>query len=192
VSVAPLYGTASETFDFAQGAPTYVTNPAVQTLHALANGNTRAYQLYTNTDLEIQSLGVGIGLSKRMFGYYDFGVSYNYAEFDFDQAKDPGFEAGFNTPKHRVKASIGNEKLFENFGFNASVRWNTEYLWESTFADGMIESATVIDAQVNYSIPKIKSLLKLGATNIGAQEYIQVLGAGAIGQQYYISWTINP
>ena len=192
VSVAPLYGTASETFDFAQGAPTYVTNPAVQTLHALANGNTRAYQLYTNTDLEIQSLGVGIGLSKRMFGYYDFGVSYNYAEFDFDQAKDPGFEAGFNTPKHRVKASIGNEKLFENFGFNASVRWNTEYLWESTFADGMIESATVIDAQVNYSIPKIKSSLKLGATNIGAQEYIQVLGAGAIGQQYYISWTINP
>ena len=62
----------------------------------------------------------------------------------------------------------------------------------STFADGMIESATVIDAQVNYSIPKIKSLLKLGATNIGAQEYIQVLGAGSIGQQYFASWTINP
>jgi hypothetical protein len=32
--------------------------------------------------------------------------------------KDPSFEAGFNTPKHRVKASIGNEKLFPNFGFN--------------------------------------------------------------------------
>jgi len=191
VVVAPLYGTASETFDFAQGAPTYVANPAVQTLHALANGNYRAYQLYTNTDVKIQSLGVGIGLSKKMFGY-DLGVSYNYAQFDFDQAKDPGFEAGFNTPKHRVKASIGNEKLFENFGFNASVRWNNDYLWESTFADGMIESATVIDAQINYGIPKIKSVLKLGATNIGAQEYIQVLGAGAIGQQYYISWTINP
>ena len=192
ISVAPLYGTASETFDFAQGAPTYVTNPAVQTLHALANGNVRAFQLYTNTDLKIQSLGFGIGLSKRMFGYYDFGVNYNYAQFDFDQAKDPGFEAGFNTPKHRVKASIGNEKLFENFGFNVSARWNTEYLWESTFADGMIESATVVDAQINYGIPKIKSLLKVGATNIGSKEYTQVLGAGAIGQQYFISWTINP
>ncbi len=192
VSVAPLYGTVSETFDFAQGAPTYVSNPAVQTLHALGNGNYRAYQLYTNTDLKIQSLGIGIGLSKRMFGSYDFGVSYNYAQFDFDQAKDPGFEAGFNTPKHRVKASVGNEKLFENFGFNASIRWNNEYLWESTFADGMIESATVVDAQINYGIPKIKSLLKLGAANIGGKEYTQVLGAGAIGQQYFISWTINP
>jgi outer membrane receptor protein involved in Fe transport len=192
VSVAPLYGKVSETFDFAQGAPTYVANPAVQTLHALGNGNFRAFQLYTNTDLKIQSLGVGIGLSKKMFGNYDFGVSYNYAQFDFDQAKDPGFEAGFNTPKHRVKASVGNEKLFENFGFNASVRWNNEYLWESTMVDGMIQAATVIDAQVNYSIPSIKSLLKLGATNIGGQEYVQVLGAGAIGQQYFISWTLNP
>jgi outer membrane receptor protein involved in Fe transport len=56
----------------------------------------------------------------------------------------------------------------------------------------MIESATVLDAQVNYGLPKLKSLLKLGATNLGGQDYIQVLGAGAIGQQYYISWTINP
>ena len=191
-AIAPLYGTVSETFDFAQGAPTFVTNPAVQTLHALSTGNARRFQLYTNTAVEIQSLGFGVGLSKRMFGNYDFSASYNFAEFDFDKAKDPGFEAGFNTPKHRVKASIGNEKLFENFGFNASIRWNTEYLWESTFADGIIESATVIDAQINYSIPKIKSIIKLGATNIGAQEYIQVLGAGAIGQQAYISWTINP
>jgi outer membrane receptor protein involved in Fe transport len=192
LSIAPLYGTVSETFDFGQGAPTFVTNPAVQTLHALGNGNIRAFQLYTNTELKIQSFGVGIGLSKRMFGNYDFGINYNYAQFDFDQAKDPGFEAGFNTPKHKVKASIGNEKLFNNFGFNASVRWNTEYLWESTFADGMIESATVFDAQINYGLPKLKSLLKLGATNLGGKEYVQVLGAGAIGQQYYISWTINP
>jgi outer membrane receptor protein involved in Fe transport len=191
-AIAPLYGTASETFDFAQGAPTYVTNPAVQTLHALANGNYRAYQLYTNTDVEITSLGFGIGLSKRMFGNYDFGINYNYAQFDFDQAADPGFEAGFNTPKHRVKASVGNDKLIENLGFNASVRWNNEYLWQSTMADGIIEAATVIDAQISYGLPKLKSLIKLGATNIGGKEYTQVIGAGAIGQQYFVSWTINP
>ena len=190
--VAPLYGTASETFDFAQGAPTYVANPAVQTLHALANGNIRIFQLYTNTSLEIQSLGFGIGLSKKMFGNYDFGVSYNYAEFQFDQEKEPGFEAGFNTPKHRVKASVGNDKLIENLGFNASIRWNSEYLWESTMVDGMIDSATVIDAQINYGIPKLKSVIKIGAANIGSKEYTQVLGAGAIGQQYFASWTINP
>ena len=85
-----------------------------------------------------------------------------------------------------------NEKLFKNFGFNVSARWNSEYLWQSTFVDGMISSATVIDAQINYSLPKLKSVLKLGAANIGGKEYQQVLGAGLIGQQYFASLTINP
>jgi len=190
--VAPLYGTASESFDFATGAPTYVTNPAVQSLHALANGNYRAYQLYTNTTPEIQSLGFGLGVSRKVFGNYEISANYNYAEFKFDQAKDPSFETQFNTPKHRVKASFGNTNLFANFGFNLSGRWNSEYLWQSTMADGMIDAATVIDAQINYGLPKLKSVLKIGATNIGGKEYTQVLGAGAIGQQYFASWTINP
>jgi hypothetical protein len=49
----------------------------------------------------------------------------------------------------------------------------------STFADGIIAAATVIDAQVNYELPKLKSTLK-GLQN-GGKEYGQVLGAGLIG-----------
>ncbi|WP_140486343.1 TonB-dependent receptor domain-containing protein [Flavobacterium sp. GSA192] len=191
-AIAPLYGKASNTFDFASGAPTYATNPEVQSLHALANGNIRIYQLYTNTDVEIKSFGFGLGLSKKVYKDFELGVNYNYAEFSFDQAKDPSFEAGFNTPKHRVKASFGNEKLFKNFGFNISGRWNDSYLWQSAMVDGMVDGATVVDAQINYNIPSLKSTLKIGASNIGGKEYTQVLGAGLIGQQYFASWTINP
>ncbi|NGY36592.1 TonB-dependent receptor [Flavobacterium sp. XN-5] len=183
--VTPLYGDALD------GGG--VTNPEGQkALHALQNGNTRTFQLYTNTELEIKSLGLGIGLSRKVYKDFEVGANYNYAEFKFDQAKDPSFEAGFNTPKHRVKASFGNEKLFENFGFNISGRWNSEYLWQSTMVDGMIDAATVIDAQINYNIPKLKSTLKIGASNLGGKEYAQVLGAGLIGQQYFASWTLNP
>jgi hypothetical protein len=42
------------------------------------------------------------------------------------------------------------------------------------FVDGMIDEATVIDAQINYGIPKLKSVLKVGATNLGGKEYQQV------------------
>ncbi|MCC9017596.1 TonB-dependent receptor domain-containing protein [Flavobacterium lipolyticum] len=185
---APFYGTAQDAPNPLLGP----TDPGFQTLHALQNGNIRAYQLYTNTDVEIKSFGFGVGLSKKVIANFELGVNYNYAQFDFDQAKDPSFEAGFNTPKHRVKVSLGNDKLFENFGFNVSGRWNNEYKWESTFADGVIKAATVIDAQINYGLPKLKSLFKLGASNIGGKEYAQVLGAGYIGQQYFVSWTINP
>lgn len=183
--VAPLYGTAVDGGGLTSAG-------GQQALHALQNGNTRAFQLYTNTDLEIKSLGFGLGLSRKVYKDFEIGANYNYAQFDFDQSKDPSFEAGFNTPKHRVKASIGNEKLFKNFGFNVSGRWNSEYLWQSSFADGVIASATVIDAQLNYNFPSLKSTFKLGASNIGGKEYGQVLGAGLIGQQYFASWTINP
>ena len=186
--VAPYYGTAIDSPNPLGGA----TDPGTQSIHALQNGNYRVYQLYTNTNIEIKSLGFGLGLSRKVYKDFEVGVNYNFAEFQFDQSQDESFEAGFNTPKHRVKASFGNEKLFKNFGFNVSGRWNSEYLWQSTMVDGTIDSATVIDAQINYSVPKLKSTLKIGAANLGGKEYYQVLGAGLIGQQIFASWTINP
>jgi outer membrane receptor for ferrienterochelin and colicin len=186
--VAPYYGTAVDS-PSATGGP---TNLGTQSIHALQNGNFRAYQLYTNTKIEIKSLGFGLGLSRKVYKDFEFGVNYNYAEFDFDKSQDESFEASFNTPKHRVKASIGNEKLFKNFGFNISGRWNTEYTWESTMVDGVIPEATVIDAQITYNVPSMKSAFKIGAANLGGKEYFQVLGAGLIGQQIFASWTIKP
>ena len=186
--VAPYYGTAVDS-PSATGGP---TNLGTQSIHALQNGNFRAYQLYTNTKIEIKSLGFGLGLSKKVYKDFEFGVNYNYAEFKFDKSQDESFEAGFNTPKHRVKASIGNEKLFKNFGFNVSGRWNTQYTWESTMVDGVIPEATVIDAQITYNVPSMKSAFKIGAANLGGKEYFQVLGAGLIGQQIFASWTIKP
>ena len=186
--IAPYYGTAENSPNPLAGS----SDPGAQSLHALQNGNYRVYQLYTNTSIEIKSLGFGIGLSRKVYKDFEVSANYNYAEFNFDQAKDPSFEAGFNTPKHRVKVSLGNEKLFKNFGFNISGRWNSEYLWQSTMVNGMIDAATVVDAQINYNFTKLKSTLKIGASNIAGKEYAQVLGAGLIGQQYFASWTINP
>jgi len=192
--VAPYYGTTADNIALTASGG-FAPNPLnanEQTIIALANKDYRAYQLYTNTDTQIKSLGFGLGLSKKLPKNFEIGANYNYAEFDFDQDKDPSFEAGFNTPKHRVKGFISNDKLIGNLGFNLSARYNTEYKYESSFADGMIDAATVIDAQVSYGLPKLKSTLKFGATNIGGKEYRQILGAGAIGQQYFASLVINP
>ena len=186
--VTPLYGTAQDAPNPLAGP----TNPGAQSIDALATSNTRVFQLYTNTDVEVRSLGFGAGLNYKLPRNFEVSANYNYAQFEFDQGKDPGFEAGFNTPKHRVKASISNDKLFKNFGFNISGRWNTGYKWESTFVDGYINEATVFDAQINYNIPKLKAIIKLGATNLGGKEYQQVLGAGFIGSQYFASLTLNP
>lgn len=174
--ITPYYGTV--------GTPTSYA--------ALANGDRRVFQIYTNTDAKISSSGFGIGLTRKVYGNFEAGINYNFSDFDFDESSDPDFAPGFNTPKHRIKGSLGNDKLFKNFGFNTNVRWNTEYLWQSSFADGMVPENVVFDAQINYAIPFLKSVVKIGGANIGGKDYIQVIGAGAIGQQYYASWTINP
>jgi outer membrane receptor protein involved in Fe transport len=161
-------------------------------VYALVRNDRRIYQVYSNTSADVASLGFGVGLSKKVYKNFELGANYNYSQLNFDQSEDPGFVTGFNTPKHRVKASLGNTRLFKNFGFNTNVRWNSEYLWQSSFADGMIPSATVFDAQINYAIPAYKLLFKVGGTNIGGKDYIQVIGAGSIGQQWFASLTINP
>jgi iron complex outermembrane receptor protein len=160
-------------------------------LLALRNGDYKAFQVYTNTVAEISSYGASIGLNTKVFNNFDLGLNYTYAKFDFDQASDPDFEAGFNTPEHKVKIQFGNTNLFKNFGFNINARWQNEYLWESTFLDATVDARTVLDAQINYTVPTWKSVFKLGGANLMGEEYFSAPGVGAIGSQYYVSWTIN-
>ncbi|WP_438989499.1 TonB-dependent receptor [Polaribacter sp.] len=160
-------------------------------LLALQNGDYKAFQTYTNTSADISSYGASIGLNTKVLNGFDLGINYTYAKFDFDQASDPDFEAGFNTPEHKFKLQFGHTNLFENFGFNINARWQNEFLWESTFLDATVDARTVLDAQINYAVPSIKSVFKLGGANLTGQEYFSAPGVGAIGSQYYLSWTIN-
>ncbi len=157
----------------------------------IVNGETTAFQVYTNADADVASYGAVIGASIKFAGNFRFGANYSYAEIDFDQDKDLDFTAGFNTPNHQVKLSIGNTEVFKNFGFNVDGRYKGEYLWESSIANAVMPETYVVDAQINYSIPSLKSIIKVGATNLGGDEYQSAVGTGNIGSQYYISLTIN-
>ena len=160
-------------------------------LLALQNGDFKAFSTYTNSAADITSYGAAIAINTKIFNGINVGFNYTYAKFDFDQASDPDFEPSFNTPEHKVKFQIGKQELFKNFGFNVNVRWQDEYLWQSTFHDTTIDSRTVLDAQINYTVPEWKSVFKLGGANLTGQEYFSAPGVGAIGSQFYVSWSIN-
>ncbi len=160
-------------------------------LLALQNGDYQVYQTYTNSDVDINSYGGTIGVDTKV-GNFDLGVNYTFAELDVDRGLFPDLRTNFNTPKHKVKASFGNTALFKNFGFNVNYRWSDSYFWEASFADGPIPAYTVLDAQINYSVPSIKSVFKAGGSNILGDEYFTAIGTGNIGSIYYLSWTINP
>jgi len=185
--LAPLYGKA----DFSDFDPG--TLPMPPALIALSQGDFVPFRTYTNSDADINSYGVSLGLGAKVFNGYDFTLNYTYSKFDFDQASDPGFEPGFNTPENSIKASFGHAEVLKNFGFNVSVRYFDSYDWQASFGNGVVPSATVVDAQVSYKLPiSMNATFKLGATNLTHNEYTQVFGTGNIGSMYFLSFTVNP
>jgi iron complex outermembrane receptor protein len=183
--ISPFYGDVQ----LSQLAPDGQTPLAVA---AIANSDFQYYQTYTNSDAKVNSYGGSVGVSTKIFGNFDLGGNYTYAKLDFDTEANPDFRTNFNTPEHKVKASFGNTELFTNFGFNVAWRWSDNYFWEASFGDGAVPAYHVIDAQLNYRVPKfLKSTFKVGATNLLGDEYYTAFGTGLIGSMYYISWTIN-
>lgn len=176
VVIAPLYGTVGDNS---------------LSIAAIANGDFKAYGSYTNSDADVSSYGTSIGISKKIFGGFDLEGNYTFAKQEFDKKSNPDFPTNFNTPEHKTKVSFGNTDLFKNFGFNVAWRWSDSYFWEATFGNGDIPSYHVVDAQINYKVPSLKSIFKAGATNLTGEEYFTAFGTGYIGSMYYLSWTIN-
>ncbi len=161
-------------------------------LLALQNGDFEVYQVYTNSQEEITSYGGTIGVDTKIAGF-DLGVNYTYTFLeDAEGLRARGIRTNFNSPEHKVKASFGKTDLFKNFGFGVNYRWSDSFFWEAPFADGDVPAYSVLDAQINYSVPSIKSVFKAGGSNLLADEYFQAIGSGLIGSIYYVSWTINP
>ncbi|GAA4803655.1 TonB-dependent receptor [Litoribaculum gwangyangense] len=181
--VNPLYGDVQLTQRLPNNIPVAVA--------ALANSDVQAFRAYTNSTADVSSYGAAIGVSTKIFGGFDLDMNYTYAKLDFDREANPNFQTNFNTPEHKAKASFGNTDLFKNFGFNVAWRWSDNYVWEASFATGEVPAFHVMDAQINYRVPSLKSTFKAGATNLFGDEYFTAVGTGLIGSMYYLSWTIN-
>ena len=158
---------------------------------AIANGDFETYSAYTNTDAEIESWGATIGVRTKIFNDYDLSANYTKSVLQFDEEAYPDFSTNWNTPEDKWKVQFGNTNLFDNVGFNVAWRWFSDFYWEATFGNGDVPSTHVIDAQINFTLPKWNSTIKIGGANIGGDEYFTAFGSGFIGTQYYISWTAN-
>jgi outer membrane receptor protein involved in Fe transport len=150
-----------------------------------STGDFAIYQVDSNSDEDMKTYGLSAEMIKALSKNFIFNVIYDYNKLDFTPTPGSNFEAAFNTPEHNLKAGlIGN---FNKLSFNLSSRYTSEYYYEASFVDGMIDARTVIDAQVSYQVPSLKAVVKVGGNNLGGKEYQSVLGGGRIGSIYYTS-----
>jgi outer membrane receptor protein involved in Fe transport len=141
---------------------------------------------YTNLSQEVKSFGVGLGLAYSLPKNFTVNGNWSWADFDAPGATND-FLSNFNTPRNKISFGVSNRKIIENLGFNVNYRWQTSFQWQSSFGIWQVPEFGVLDAQLNYKVSSIKSIIKLGATNLGGGDYRTNIGAPFVGQQYYIS-----
>lgn len=150
----------------------------------------KVYSTVVNSSTSVKTHGFGLG--------FDYQLPNNFSAF-FNVYSDvitdvpSGFQSFFNTPKYRLNIGFANSGLgkSKHFGFNAMLHWQDAFMWDGELANGPINAFASVDAQVSYRIPKIKSMIKLGGSNIFNHYYKNGFGNPETGGLYYISFGYN-
>ncbi|MEP0711242.1 MAG: TonB-dependent receptor, partial [Algoriphagus sp.] len=183
----PIYPGALPNTD--EGAINAINAPTLLT-PITTPGQENTFQTYTNiVDEDVRAHGAAIGLNYSLPRNFSIGANYNFNSLISDIEED--FLSDFNTPEHKTNITFGNRKLTENLGFGLTYRYQSAFRWESTFAQGDVPEIHTFDAQLSYKLKELKSIVKLGGSNIFNNRNIQNFGGPTIGAIYYVSITFD-
>lgn len=157
----------------------------------------------SNTEKVITAYGWAAALNYSFNKGYNAGINVSHNKLkDFEESPEQQY-AGFNSPDYTYNVSFGKRiGSGDKFGFNVNLRHQTEFLWESSFGtptdasqvfftNSQVPAITNLDAQVSAKLSSIKSILKVGGTNIGSKPYFQAFGSAMVGSTYYVSLTFD-
>jgi outer membrane receptor protein involved in Fe transport len=129
------------------------------------------YRVAANAKSRVTTQGVAIGLN-YYFKKYALGGNYSWNQLNKKGSDDPIIPA-FNTPEHKFNISFSGEKLKlpfingEHFGFGMNYKWIEGFVFEgSPQFTGAVPTYDMLDIQINYQVPSIKTTFKLGASNL--------------------------
>ena len=157
----------------------------------LLDANKRiGYSISVNTPGAVSTSGWGASVEWLLRNNYSISGNLYHDEIG---ALPTGFVSYFNAPKYRVNLAFNNAGFGKDdrLGFSVVYRWTDEFLYEGTFAVGQLPAASTFDAVVSYKFPAIKSLVKVGGTNIFNKYYRTGYGSVQIGGLYYVSFGWN-
>lgn len=164
----------------------------------------QVYRVATNSRDRVSTQGLSVGFNYFFWKFMLLTGNWSYNKFDRRGSTDPLIPA-FNTPRNKFNLGIGASALdktlligdkkynLKNYGFNVNFKWVEGFRFEgSPQFTGDIPSYYLLDVQISRQIPKWKSTLKIGASNITNNMVYQVYGGPAIGRLAYLSLTFEP
>ncbi|RMD75404.1 MAG: TonB-dependent receptor, partial [Bacteroidetes bacterium] len=157
----------------------------------------QAYRLAANSKNKVTTQGFAIGLNYYFGNYYMLSGNYSWNRLNIndDIANDPIIPA-FNTPEHKYNIGLSGrnvqmrlgDRYIRNFGFSINYKWVQGFVFEgSPQFTGYIPSYDLLDAQVNYTIDKWNTTVKLGASNLLNNLHYESYGGPKIGRLAYLT-----
>jgi outer membrane receptor protein involved in Fe transport len=163
------------------------------------------YRVSANSSDMVTTQGFSIGINYYFKTYYSLITNYSFNRLDRHGSTDPIIPA-FNTPENKFNIGIAGRDVLaqirllnrisdrmpvvylRNFGFYVNYRWQQGFLFEgSPQFTGHIPGYGMLDAQLNYHVPKINSTFKIGASNLLNTRVYQTYGGPIIGRLAYVS-----
>lgn len=155
----------------------------------------KTYRVSANSRDMVTTQGFSVAVTYGFAKFYALTGNYSWNKLDRRGSDDPIIPA-FNTPEHKfnigisgrdIEMKLGNKTL-KNWGFNINFKWVQGFQFEgSPQFTGYVPSNHMLDAQINYRMPKWYTTFKLGATNLYNNKQFQTYGGPRIGRLAYVS-----
>lgn len=191
--------------------------PTASTTALLSSANYRTLQVNYNSPNDVFVQGAGIGVEYSLGDGFTLSGNYAYqvglitlrnvdgnlrddlagaAVIKRKMSNPEVAQLGrnyFNSPENRYTISLANPRITNHLGASVVYRWTDNMWYEQgvTAGDGWLPAWTSLDAQLSYKFPTLKSVVKLGGTNLLNQYYTQGYGLARVGGLYYISLTFD-
>jgi outer membrane receptor protein involved in Fe transport len=150
--------------------------------------NQNIFAMSTNSNTKVNTYGSGLSLNYLMDHGFVAGGNLMFNKINNVQS---GLVTFFNTPEWKFNLSIANYTIAKIYGFNVTYRWQEKTQTQNTFISGPLPAFGTFDAQVSMKLPKIRSILKIGGSNVLNKYYTNELGGPSIGGLYYVSFGYN-
>lgn len=155
----------------------------------------KVFSFPSNVDNEVKTTGWGLSLDYKLPGNWNLGgnTSYNYVT---DNGGLSNYTLAYNTPMFRTNVTLGNRNIAgSGWGVNAVWRFQEGFVWQSSIVNqavnqlqqSYIPKFSNFDLAVSKKVSEIKSIIKVGGTNLFGPAYSTGWANPMIGSMYYVS-----
>jgi len=155
----------------------------------------QAYRIAANATNTVTTQGASLGMNYFLNSNLTINANFSWNRLNEEGTEDPIIPA-YNTPEYKYNIGLVGRKLdiskndnfFKNYGFSINYKWVEGFRYEgSPQFTGFVPTYNLLDVQISKELPKLKSTIKVGASNLLNNKHFEVYGGPYIGRMIYLS-----